>query len=176
MKRHERRAPDAVGTVCRSGDSAEGRKRDGAIQRAAFGRKPLRPDRIANPGRRDLNPVGIRFQCRQARHHCRNQNQIISKLRRRICRPDGAGELGGAGGYKDFAPDGAFGRSAPVSAGPVAAGGWAEAVENILWRGFANVLRLGVATAAPRPRRSSSSAPPPARRWQPSPSMRVAGN
>jgi len=29
-----------------------------------------------------------------------------------------------------------------VSAGPVAAGGWAEAVENVLRRGFANVLRL----------------------------------
>ena len=33
-------------------------------------------------------------------------------------------------------------RSAAVSAGPVAAGGGAEAVENILWRGFANLLRL----------------------------------
>jgi hypothetical protein len=55
-----------------------------------------------------------------------------------------------AGSYKDFAPDGAFGRSTPVSAGPVAAGGWAEAVKNILRRGFANVLRLGFATAAHR--------------------------
>lgn len=25
----------------------------------------------------------------------------------RLCRPDGAGEWGGVGGYKDFAPDGA---------------------------------------------------------------------
>ena len=32
-----------------------------------------------------------------------------SSVRSGICRPDGAGELGGAGGYKDFAPDGAFG-------------------------------------------------------------------
>lgn len=61
-----------------------------------------------------------------------------------------AGEFGGAGGYKDFAPSGAFGRSATVSARPVAAGGWAEAVENIWWRGFANVLRLGFATTALR--------------------------
>jgi hypothetical protein len=30
-----------------------------------------------------------------------------SSVRSGICRPDGAGELGGAGGYKDFAPDGA---------------------------------------------------------------------
>ena len=35
-----------------------------------------------------------------------------------------------------------------MSAGPVAAGGGAEAVENILQLGFANTLRLGVATAA----------------------------
>ena len=27
-----------------------------------------------------------------------------------MCRPDGAGEWGGAGGYKDFAPDGAANR------------------------------------------------------------------
>ena len=49
------------------------------------------------------------------------------------------------GGDKDFAPDGAFGRRATVSAGPVAAGGWAEAVKNILRLGFANVLRLNPA-------------------------------
>ena len=61
----------------------------------------------------------------------------LSSVRSGICRPDGAGELDGVGGYKDFAPDGAFGRSATVSAGPVAAGGRAEAVENILRRGFA---------------------------------------
>ncbi len=59
-----------------------------------------------------------------------------SSVRSEICRPDGAGELGGVRGYKDFAPDGAFGRSATVSAGPVAAGGGAEAVEIILRRGF----------------------------------------
>ena len=35
-----------------------------------------------------------------------------------------------------------FERSATGAAGPVAAGGGAEAVENILRRGFANVLRL----------------------------------
>ena len=34
--------------------------------------------------------------------------------------PGGAGEVGGLDGYKDFAPDGAFGRSATVSAEPVA--------------------------------------------------------
>jgi hypothetical protein len=34
-------------------------------------------------------------------------------------------------------PGAIHGRSATVSAGPVAAGGGAEAVENILWRGFA---------------------------------------
>ena len=39
--------------------SAEHRKRDGDIQRAAFCRKPLRPARTANPGRMDLNRVGI---------------------------------------------------------------------------------------------------------------------
>lgn len=39
-----------------------------------------------------------------------------------------------------------------MSAGPVAALGWAEAIENILRCGFANVLRLGVATAALRRR------------------------
>jgi len=33
-----------------------------------------------------------------------------SSVRSGICRPDGAGELGGAGGYKDFAPDGAVKR------------------------------------------------------------------
>ena len=43
---------------------------------------------------------------------------------------------------QDFTPDAAFGWSATVSAGPVAAGGWAEVVENILRLGFANVLRL----------------------------------
>lgn len=67
-------------------------------------------------------------------------------------------ECGGAGCYKDFAPDGAFGRNATVSdssrrnrmkaEGPVAAGGGTEAVENILRRGLANVLRLGL----PQPR------------------------
>jgi hypothetical protein len=31
----------------------------------------------------------------------------VNAARRRRCRPDGAGEWGGAGGYKDFAPDGA---------------------------------------------------------------------
>ena len=51
-----------------------------------------------------------------------------------------------------------FGRSAIVSAGPVAVGGWLEAVENILRRGFANVLRLGVATAALRTRNFYSEA------------------
>ena len=30
-----------------------------------------------------------------------------SSVRSGICRPDGAGEFGGVGGYKDFAPDGA---------------------------------------------------------------------
>ena len=30
-----------------------------------------------------------------------------SSVRSGICRPDGAGEFGGMGGYKDFAPDGA---------------------------------------------------------------------
>ena len=30
-----------------------------------------------------------------------------SSVRSGICRPEGAGEWGGAGGYKDFAPDGA---------------------------------------------------------------------
>jgi hypothetical protein len=79
--------------------------------------------------------------------------EINSSVRSGICRPDGAGEFGGVGGYKDFAPDGACGRSATVSAGPVAAGGGAEAVENILWRGFANVLRLGFASAALQPQR-----------------------
>lgn len=48
----------------------------------------------------------------------------------------------GVGFYTDFAPDGAFGRSATVSAGPVAAGEWVEAVANILQYVFANVLRL----------------------------------
>ena len=33
-------------------------------------------------------------------------------------------------------------RSKAKAEGPVAAGGWAEAVENILRRGFANVLPL----------------------------------
>jgi hypothetical protein len=82
-----------------------------------------------------------------------------SSVRSGICRPDGAGELGGAGGYKDFTPDGAFGRSATVSAGPVAAGGWAEGVKNILRRGFANVLRLGFAPAALLPQRGCSIQP-----------------
>lgn len=31
-----------------------------------------------------------------------------SSVRSGICRPDGAGELGGVRGYKDFAPDGAI--------------------------------------------------------------------
>ena len=35
-----------------------------------------------------------------------------SSVRSGICRPDGAGKFGGVGGNKDFAPDGAFGRSA----------------------------------------------------------------
>jgi hypothetical protein len=34
-------------------------------------------------------------------------NKVSSSVRSGICRPDGAGEWGGAGGYKDFAPDGA---------------------------------------------------------------------
>jgi hypothetical protein len=34
-----------------------------------------------------------------------------------LSRPDGAGELGGAGGYKDFAPDGAVGRGRRTSDG-----------------------------------------------------------
>ena len=42
--------------------------------------------------------------------------------------PDKAEKLGGVGRYKDFTPDGALERSATVSAGSVAAGGWAEAV------------------------------------------------
>ena len=40
-----------------------------------------------------------------------------------------------------------------MSAGSVAAGGWAVAVKNILGRGFANALRLGFATAALREKR-----------------------
>jgi len=67
--------------------------------------------------------------------------------------------IGWRGCYKDFAPAGAFGRSATVSAGPVAAGGGVEAVEIILRRGFANVLRLGVATAALQPQRGYSIQP-----------------
>jgi len=39
---------------------------------------------------------------------------VNAALRKR-CRPDWAGEWGGAGGYKDFAPDGAYGRSAGFS-------------------------------------------------------------
>lgn len=66
-------------------------------------------------------------------------------------------------GYKDFAPDGAFGRSATVSAGPVAASGWAEAVENILRRGFANVLRLiPLCGTQPRSNRNAVAAFSPA--------------
>jgi hypothetical protein len=41
---------------------------------------------------------GNEFKLRQERHGGRLK---------RLCRPDGAGELDGAGGYKDFAPDGA---------------------------------------------------------------------
>jgi hypothetical protein len=33
-----------------------------------------------------------------------------SSVRSGICRPDGAGEICGVGGYKDFAPDGALKR------------------------------------------------------------------
>jgi hypothetical protein len=39
----------------------------------------------------------------------------VNAALRRSCRPDGAGEFDGVVGYKDFAPDGAFGRSATVS-------------------------------------------------------------
>ena len=60
----------------------------------------------------------------------------------------------GADGYKDFAPDGACGRSAIVSAGPVAARGGAEAVESILRRGFA-----GGRAQAPAAGRCHSRAP-----------------
>ena len=82
-----------------------------------------------------------------------------------ICRPDGAGEWGGAGGYKDFAPHGAFGRSATVSAGPVAADGGAEAVENILRRGFANVLRLIPLGAGHSRAPTATRLQPSAQRW-----------
>ena len=85
-------------------------------------------------------------------------DRLSSSVRSGICSPDGARELGGAGGYKDFAPDGAFGRSAAVFAGSVAEHGWTEAVENILRRGFANVLRLGFATAALRANRNAVAA------------------
>lgn len=86
-----------------------------------------------------------------------------SSLRSGICRPDGAGEFGGVGRYKVFVPDGVFGRSATVSAGPVAAGGWAEAVENILWRVFANVLRLiPLCGTQPRSYRNAVAAHSPA--------------
>jgi hypothetical protein len=77
------------------------------------------------------------------RQLCRNRNGNEFQLRQeRNMSPRRARELGGAGGYKDFAPDCAFGRSATVSTGPVAAGGGAEVVENIWRRRFANVLRL----------------------------------
>jgi hypothetical protein len=46
-----------------------------------------------------------------------------------------------------------------VSTGPVAAGGWAEAVEDSLRRVFADVLRLGFATAALLPQRGCSIQP-----------------
>jgi hypothetical protein len=61
--------------------------------------------------------------------------------------------------YKDFAPDGAFGWRATVSAGPVTVGGWEEAVEN---GGVAvrKHLRMDVATAALQPRPRTSAALP----------------
>ena len=65
------------------------------------------------------------------RHLCSWATEInLSSVRSGICRPDGAGKFCGVGGYKDFAPDGAFGRSATVSAGPAAAAshGWCAVI------------------------------------------------
>jgi hypothetical protein len=44
-----------------------------------------------------------RFSARRRKRHAGGVRSPKSKT----CRPDGAGEWGGAGGYKDFAPDGA---------------------------------------------------------------------
>lgn len=69
-----------------------------------------------------------------------------------------------SGGCKDSVPDGAFGRSAPVSAGPVAAGGWAEAVEISCGGGL---LVGGTQTRAAGP--ALPAVLPPARRLLPLP-------
>lgn len=73
------------------------------------------------------------------------------------------GELGGIDTYKDFAIGGAFGRSGTGSAGPVAAGEWAEPVENTLRRAFSNVLRLiPLCGTQPRSHRNAVAAFSPA--------------
>lgn len=57
-----------------------------------------------------------------------------------IGRPDGAGESGGADGYKNFGPDGAFGRRDCVR--KTSRSGWIGGGCCFLRRVFANVLRL----------------------------------
>ena len=108
VKRHECRAPDAefVGTVSQgSPESFRGNRwADGFESRWDLWteRQPQRGDIFVESA----------------------MKMKLSSVRSGICRPDGAGEFGGVGGYKDFAPDGTFGRSATVSAEPIAAREW----------------------------------------------------
>jgi hypothetical protein len=99
----------------------------GSRRRAAAHRAALRPQRgcslqpsvgglasaarTSQPWADGQNPVGIlKTERRRRGIFVETANQKCFKLRRSgICRPDGAGEFGGAGGYKDFAPDGACG-------------------------------------------------------------------
>jgi len=71
---------------------------------------PCLPARTTYPGLLDLNPVGIRGRSVVWRGIFLAANiKQRSKLHQKRNMPprDGAREWGGAGGYKDFAPDGA---------------------------------------------------------------------
>ena len=68
-----------------------------------------------NPGLMDGIPLDSRTERQPQRGDIFVESAMkmnSSSVRSGICRPDGAGEICGVGGYKDFAPDGAANRHA----------------------------------------------------------------